>query len=115
MDRDQLLRTLPNAQAFHAAQSWKRKEIVETFVSSILDAIEDEHREPDDWEAHDIASATGFIAAGMYYAALACAERALVPPEQRSPIPAMNSEDPPAMRHLREALAYVGGMPARNC
>src|SRR4051812_15542074 len=107
MDRDALLASLPANAAFNGMFPFQRKQIAENFIESILDAIATENREPDAWEAHDIAAAIGYVAASWYSAALACAGRALVPVEERAlEIPLA---DPAPARHLRDALAYVGG------
>lgn len=113
MDRERLLRALPTAADFNDAPKWQQKETAENFIESILEAIADEYREPDDWEAHDIAAGLGFVMAGMYRAALAYADRALTPPGQRAPL-AVKEHEPPTARQLRDALDYIRGMPARN-
>jgi hypothetical protein len=113
MDRDTLLRTLPDNAAFNAMFPYRRKELIERFVGAILDAIEADDREPDDWETADLAAAIGFIACHWHNAALVAAERALTPPEQRSPLSRVTPAGSSPMRHLRDGLDHVRGMPAR--
>lgn len=93
--------------------NYARKEAVEAFIGRILDAIEQEDREPDDWEAHDIAAALGYVVGHMHYAAINVALRALTEPENRAPMN-LPMENPAATgTQLRDALEYVSGMPAR--
>lgn len=113
MDCDKFIAALPSDEAFNAMFPHQRKSIVEDFVGAILDAIPDDGRDPDNWEAHDIAAAIGFIASGWYNAALTAAERALVPPHERAPAEPPFLEPAPTVRALRDGLDYVRGMPAR--
>jgi hypothetical protein len=112
MDREALLETLPNTAAFNAMAPYQRKTITEDFIEAILDAIDAEEREPDDWETGDVAAAIGLIACRWYNAGLAAAERALTPPHQRSPLAAIAPAGGHAMQRLRDGLAHVRGMPA---
>ena len=114
MDRDALIAVLSNNARFNSKFPYERKAIAEHFVELILDAIASEGREPDEWEAHNIAAAIGYIAGSMYNAALVVGERALTPAEERSPVPAKHLADPPAGRHLRDALAKVEEIPAQS-
>jgi hypothetical protein len=112
MDREALLETLPDNAAFNAMPPYQRKSITEDFVEAILDAIDADEREPDDWETGDLAAAIGLIACRWYNAGLAAAERALTPPDQRSPLAAIAPAAEHAMQRLRDGLAHVRGMPA---
>ena len=114
MNRGALLAALPTGAAFNAMYPYHRKNVAEMFIGSILDAISSEDREPDNWEAQDIAAAIGYVAVGWNHAALASGQHALTPPEERAPDPPNLGGDVPAARHLRDALDYVRGMPARN-
>jgi hypothetical protein len=69
VDRDELLAGHSRADAFRRAAAYEKKQMVEAFIGSILNAIERDGREPDEWEAHDIAAAIGYDAAGLYHAA----------------------------------------------
>jgi hypothetical protein len=113
MDRDALIQALPDNAGFNAMFPYRRKELTESVVVAILDAIEADGREPDDWEAADLAAAIGFIACHWYNAALAAAERALTPRERRSPLARMTPSGSSPIRHLRDGLEYVRGMSAR--
>ena len=115
MNREKLLGALPNGADFTHAPNYGKKDIVEVFIRSVLDAIADDGREPDDLEAHDIAATIGLLAAGMYYAALACAKRALAPVEMRSTIKIISEQDPPPAKELRLALDAVSQIHVRNC
>ena len=114
MDRDALIRALPTQKQLQNGGEVGRKQAAEDFIRAILADIADERREPDDWEAQDIAAAIGFLAARMYYASLAYAERALTPPEGRAPIALKNPQDPPSSAQLSKALDHVSMLPAKN-
>lgn len=111
MDRNQLVAALPRPAEWNKKQSYERKAIAEDFIGAILDAIEAENREPDDWESHDIAAAIGYVAAHWYNAALNIAERSLTPPEDRGAL--WQVQEQTTVHQFREALDFVRGMPAR--
>ncbi len=112
MDRDALIAALPGNATFNEMFPHQRKQIAENFIESILDAISQEDREPDDWETSDLAAAIGLLASSWYNAALAVSERALTPVEERSPLSPITPAGSHPMRHLRDGLAYVRGMTA---
>jgi hypothetical protein len=112
MDRDALVATLPDNAVFSAMSPYQRKTTVEDFVEAVLEAIEVDGREPDDWETGDLAAALGFIGCHWYHAGLAAAERALTPPEQRSPLAVILPAGALPMLHLRKGLASVRLIPA---
>jgi hypothetical protein len=114
MNRAALLAPLPNNDAFNGMTPQQRKGVVEDFINSIFDALEEDNRDPDAWEADMLSQALGRLAAGWYNAALTVAEKSLTPPDQRAPgQPA--AQDPIAdLDHWRDALAQIRGIPARN-
>jgi len=112
MDRSQLRSALPDNQQFSGCVPHDKKVCAEEFVTSILDAIAADGRDPDDWESRDLAAAIGMIACRWYHAAVGYADRALTPPDERSPIQPVHADAAPTAAALRVALAYVSGMPA---
>lgn len=93
--------------------SVKKKELAERSIEAALDAIAAKRRAPDEGEAHDLAAALGFTAAGMYDEAVAHAERALAPLDQRSPIK-HRGDLTRAIDQLRTALYHVVKIGARQ-
>lgn len=115
MDREDILRSSPNNDEFGAAPNHRKKEIVEQIVSDTLDALDKETREPDPWEAQDIASALGLLLLDWYSAASAAAIKALTPSSERAdPASWTRVDGTPTTQELRDALEYVKGKPARR-
>jgi hypothetical protein len=111
MDIDALRARLPAGDEFLRYSPQEKKECVERFIQVILEAIDADGRQPDGWEARDLAHALGYMLCHWYHAALVCASRALTPLNQRSPIAFHRSETAPTASQLRRALDYVSGMP----
>ena len=115
MDREALLQQFPPAENFNAKSGLQKKLATEQTIALLLDAIAAEEREPDAWEAHDIAAAIGFSAGRMYSAALTALERALSPEEARAPIPpAFYPEPLPTLAQLRAASDYASLLPGQG-
>jgi hypothetical protein len=110
MNPKKLIGTLPPPANFKGESNAFRQQAAENFISAILVEIALEKREPDAWEAHDIAAAIGFLAAGQYYASIACATRALTMPEDRSRLP-LDLTEPMTIWHLRAALDHAAALP----
>lgn len=111
MDVDALRATLPDGDEFQRYEPQLKKECVERFIERILGAIEADGREPDGWEARDLAHALGYMLCRWYHAALVCANRALTPVDQRAPVAFHRSDTSPTAAQLRRALDYVSAMP----
>jgi hypothetical protein len=115
MDRDAVIASLPNESEFQAAPSYRKKEIVENLIRSILDQLDGEFRDPDRWEAEHIASAIGYLISDWYSAATAFAIKALAPANERAdPESWARTNDTVTTRALRDAIEYATGKPARN-
>ena len=112
MDADRLRAALPDGRGFWRLGSGEKKRSAEQFIEAILDAIGAEDRAPDDWEARDLGAAINYAAHRWYGAAITCANRALTPVEQRSPVQPRNPVPPPTADDLHRALWYVSGMRA---
>jgi iron-sulfur cluster repair protein YtfE (RIC family) len=113
MERKKLREAVPAGNAMRASSDFQRKEMAMKYIEQILDAIEIEGREPEEWEAHELASAIGCILMERYFLSLNYTLKALVSPQGRGD----RIHDAPeraTMRELRYALACVGSMPARN-
>ncbi len=52
MDRDTILHTLSSGEALCATPPYRRKEAVENLVRSVLDALDVDRRERDQWEPY---------------------------------------------------------------
>lgn len=114
MNRDQLIGQFPPAHGWHQRSSMQKKKAVEDSIELVLQAIEAEDRQPDRWEADDIAAAIGYTGGRMYTAALVMLERALAPENERAPFPASVYEVAPAtLAALREAFVEVQKLAAR--
>jgi hypothetical protein len=116
MDRNEIVSAVPALNRFGDLTRVLQKQAAEDFISAILDAISGEDRQPDEWESFDVASALGYIACGMYHAAVAVPDRALTPPDRRAP----PEEQPPrrgqpaTMQYLRRAFNHLALIPLRN-
>lgn len=115
MDRDAILRTLPSDDELRAAPPYRRKEAAENLVRSVLDALDVDRREPDQWEADHLAQALGSIVSRFYVASIVATEKALAPSEERADPEAWGRTDVTLTKQaLRDGLDYVAGMPAPN-
>jgi hypothetical protein len=107
MNRHALVHAAPANNQLHAMTQAGRKQAAETFVESILDAIAAEGRSPDDWEAHDLLAAIGFIVTRFYFAAFAYADRAMTPIDQRSLAHTTWTGPAPTENDLRQQLQFA--------
>ncbi|AUT74038.1 hypothetical protein [Paraburkholderia hospita] len=115
MDRDAIMGAMPSGDEFQAAPEYGKKKIVEDFIGTILDALNQEGREPDRWEAEHIASTLGLVLVGWYHAATVKAELTLTPSDERAnPETWVRGDDTATARALRDGLERVSGVPARN-
>ena len=83
----------------------------EVAIANVIDAIEAQYREPDEWESTSLMAAIGCVMGDLFPAAGLLAERALIPPELRA------GEWPrtPAtatVQQLSNALLRAAGCPA---
>ena len=111
MDVDGLRATLPAGDEFLRYSPQEKKECVERFIREILEAIDADGRQPDGWESRDLAHALGYVLCHWYHAALVCANHALTPVGQRTPVALHRSDTAPTAKQLQRALDYVSGMP----
>jgi hypothetical protein len=116
MDRDAILRAVRALNGFNELTRALQKQAAEEFIAAILDAIAREHRQPDEWEAYDLASALGYIACGMYHAGVALGGRSLIPPDRRAPPEEQpqRSGQQATLQDLRRAHDHVALIPLRN-
>lgn len=115
MNRNEVLGAQPSDEEFHAAPNYRKKEIVENLIGAILDQLAGEPREPDRWEAEQLAAALGYLLSDWYSAAATVAVKALVPPNERAtPEAWARADDAVTTLALRRALEYATGKPARN-
>lgn len=83
MDRDVLLRTVPDGATFNTLPPIERQAAAADLIAAILAAIRNDGRQADVWEGPDLGGAIGYLACGWYNAAVTLAVRALTPPEGR--------------------------------
>ena len=47
-------------------EPWRKKQYVQTYVGAVLDAIAEDHGEPDAWESLHLLAAIGAISGGLF-------------------------------------------------
>lgn len=113
MDRDAILQTLPSDDELRAAPPYAKKDAAETLVRAVLDALDADKREPDQWESDHLAQALGLILAKFYTASIVATEKALAPTEERAdPHSWERTDQTLTKRALREALDIITVIPA---
>lgn len=81
----------------------------------ILAELDGENRDPDRWEAENLAAAIGFLLSDWYYAGITIAIKALAPPNERAePEKWIRTDETITTRALEDALEYAARKPARN-
>lgn len=98
--------------SWHDAPAEEKKREAEQAIAQVLDAMAEENREPDEWEARDLLAAMGAILGRMYALSLNLTFRAMTEPAQRAGV-WDRSETTPLLRDLRRTLEYIEGAPAR--
>jgi hypothetical protein len=115
MDRDAILGAMPGNEEFQAAPDYRKQQIVADLLRAILDALNEEGREPDRWEGQNIAQAIGFLLAQWHHAAAAAAVIAMTPSNERAKPETWGRADDTVTAHaLRDALEYAAGKPTMN-
>lgn len=115
MDRDEILHTLPGDDEFRAAPNYGKKQIVENLIRAILAGLDGERRDPDRWEAENLAAAIGFLLSDWYHAGITAAIKALAPPNERAgPEKWIRTDETITTRALRDGLDFAAGKPAKN-
>lgn len=104
--------TIPASVDFLAIDAARRKEYFEAFMQAALAELDVEGREPDAWEAGDLAYAIGLAFCGMYSAAVEYANRAITPTDQRAPGDFARTVQSPTHSQLTHALAELRSTPA---
>ncbi len=113
MNGRQLLNAAPTVKALLEGPDHRRKSMAEEYIGVVLDAIEADDRDPDEWEARELASALGALVSRWYFLSVNCAMRSLKPAEERAEDYGKSAERH-ALQHLREALQWVSGMADLN-
>lgn len=115
MGRDAILHTIPPEEQLRTAPPYRHKEAAENLIGAVLDALDADRREPDQWEAELLVYAIGCITSRWYFASITSAAKALTPSEERDDSTTWERNDQtPTKRALRDALDYIAGMPAPN-
>lgn len=111
MERETILQAVPSGHELHIAPPYQRKNAAEDLVRAILDALDIEDREPDQWEAENLALAIGYIASRWYFASIAASEKALAPSEERAnPEDWKRTDETATKQGLRDGVEFVAGM-----
>lgn len=90
------------------------KQQAEAFIAAVLHELDVEGREPDAWEALDLAYALTLIEGGMPLAAIHYGRRAITPVTERGDDLWMMIDDFPSAVQLAGWLAQVKEMPAMS-
>ena len=85
MDRVRLLATSPGHSALPQLHVIAQMHEVIAFALRVLDAVDADGRDLDEWEADRLLCALGAIHSDLFGLALACVERALTEPSARAP------------------------------
>lgn len=111
MNRETVLAGCPTGDEWQKLHPTKRRDWAVQLISRALTELEKEGREPDAWESNDLGYAIGSLVSGFYAASTVVLERALTPPEMRSPY---HFVDTPVLmlRALKLGLAAAAGLPA---
>lgn len=106
---------MPNSEAFEAAPDYRKQQIVVDLLRAILDALDQEGREPDRWEEQSISRAIVYMLADWFNAASTAAVLAMTPSNERAnPETWGRTDDTATARALRDALEYAAGKPTKN-
>lgn len=112
MDRERIRAAMPAEP--EGGSPMQLKQQAEAFVTAVLRELEAEGREPDAWEALDLAYALTLIEGGMPLAAIHYGRRAITPVAERGDDLWTRIDDFPSAVQLTGWLAQVKEMPARS-
>jgi hypothetical protein len=106
VNRASLLSIAPNWLAIETFASPTKFAMIAMYVEAIMDSIEHEGREPDDWEAKHLVYAIHALVTEKYYGAITFSELALTDPTARPRRPTPTGQ-PVCLDDLRVAMAGV--------
>jgi hypothetical protein len=109
MDRERIRASVPTE--IDGDDPTRSKGQAEAFIAAVLDELEREGREPDAWEALDLAYALTLIEGGIPLAAIHYGRRAITPVAERGDELWRKIGDFPSAVQLAGWLAQVRAMP----
>jgi len=115
MNRDAIAAVAPRWLAIEKIPASAQLEMIAGWVETIMDAIAQDHVEPDAWETLQLARAVGGLLEGSYFAALAFAELSLNDPVLHRMV-RLAPAGPGAvtLADLREAIKVTRASPAKG-
>jgi len=112
--RDRIAGAAPKWLAIESLPAQARLDIIAEWIEAIMNAIAQDHVEPDTWETLHLARAVGGLAEGQYFASLAFGELALNDPARHRAIPLRPfGAEPITLADLRAAMALIRARPPK--
>jgi len=93
-------------------EPWRKKQYVQTYVGAVLDAIAEDHGEPDAWESLHLLAAIGAISGGLFAVSALHIDTAVTPASERTPGDWTRSAGLPTCQEIRRALTEVSYLAA---
>ena len=113
MNRERLADEAPSWLAMETFAAHAKSVMLVRWIESILDAIEQDHGEPDNWEALYLTYAVGALVESQYVAALKFTGMSLADPAKH-PGPRLPTDGPGpvSLTELRAAVALIKAGPS---
>jgi hypothetical protein len=80
MDRDLIAAAAPRWLAIESIPAVAQLDLIASWLESILNAVAQDHDEPDAWETLQLSRAAGTLLEGNHFAAIAFGELSLIDP-----------------------------------
>lgn len=109
LDRDRLFAAVPPGHVLKNMAPAAQGSIVRGTLHGVLDAIEDDGREPDAWEGDKLLDAMQALHRGRLFDALGACAEALARDDERGPGDWTRSDETATLVQLRRALAHAPG------
>jgi len=93
-------------------EPWRKKQYVQTYIAAVLDAIAEDHGEPDGWESLHLLAAIGAISGGLFALSAVHIDTAVLPADQRTAGDWSRSAGLPTCQEIRRALTEVSYLAA---
>lgn len=113
MNRNALLSAAPPEAEMRAATPEGLRRMAQEYIALVLNAIESEGRQPDEWESHQLGTAVAAVAYSRNWLSINCTMLACADPKQRAPAPPGRAQMF-TIQQLRDDLKIISGMPARQ-
>ncbi len=112
MDKIDIFEGAPSGLAWSALNAAAKKEWAVKLIRKMLAAVHSEGREPDAWEASELAYAITCVSCGYFSAAATSVDLALTPLDERSPYGVVRDQVPHDA--LLIALEHAEAVPVRD-